>query len=173
MTKSRILLTALLGLCTLACAQTPQPAEPQTQSATYAVNPGDVLDIAFRWTPEFNQTVTVQPDGHASLTSAGDIKMSGLTLLQIRDEIVRLSSEKLVAPEVAVTLKDFERPRIAVAGEVVNPGKFDLRQPTTALQAILLAGADVQCDPLPSNAQRLLRGSSPQFQEARRQRPPP
>jgi polysaccharide export outer membrane protein len=138
-------LIAVLLLCsTFTHAQSrPLTEQPQPSAAapvTYTVNPGDVLDIAFRWTPEFNQTITVQPDGHASLTSAGDVKMSGQTVLQIRDEIIAKSSGKLVDPEVAVTLKDFEHPRIAVAGEVVNPGKYDLRQPTTALQAILLAG---------------------------------
>ncbi|WP_198152239.1 polysaccharide biosynthesis/export family protein [Granulicella tundricola] len=117
-----------------------QPAQGADSAPNYRVNPGDVLDIAFRWTPEFNQTVTVQPDGHVILTSAGDIKMGGLTLLQVRDLIINASSSKVVNPEVAVTLKDFERPRIAIGGEVVTPGKYDLRQPTTALQAIMLAG---------------------------------
>jgi polysaccharide export outer membrane protein len=117
----------------------PEPVAGES-SQTYKVNSGDVLEIAFRWTPEFNQAVTVQPDGHIGLVSAGDIAVMGLTPIQVRDEIIRRSSSKLVNPEVAVTLKDFERPRIAVAGEVVAPGKYDLRQPTTALQAILLAG---------------------------------
>jgi polysaccharide export outer membrane protein len=133
----RTIIAALL-LASAALAQSPAPAP--TPPPNYVVNPGDVLDIVFRWTPEFNQTVTVQPDGHAGLTSAGDLKVAGLTLPEIHDAIVRESRAKLVDPEVAVILKDFERPRIAVAGEVVNPGKYDLRQPTTALQAILLAG---------------------------------
>jgi polysaccharide export outer membrane protein len=152
----RIVLSAICGLALTGAlltgaAQQPtgrslnapaNPPAPQSAdgSLTYKINAGDVLDIAFRWTPEFNQTVTVQPDGHIGLVSAGDISVMGLTPIQARDEIIRHSAAKLVNPEVAVTLKDFERPRIAVAGEVVAPGKYDLRQPTTALQAILLAG---------------------------------
>ncbi|MHB1023037.1 MAG: polysaccharide biosynthesis/export family protein [Acidobacteriaceae bacterium] len=116
------------------------PAPGMSASTSYLVHPGDVLDINFRWTPEFNQTVTVQPDGHAMLTSAGDVTLGGLTLQQIHDEIVRSTAKKLVAPEVTVTLKDFVRPFIVVAGEVITPGRYELRQKMTALQAILLAG---------------------------------
>src|SRR6185436_20358114 len=32
----------------------------------YVLHPGDVLDIQYRYTPEFNQTVVVQPDGYIS-----------------------------------------------------------------------------------------------------------
>jgi polysaccharide export outer membrane protein len=150
-----VLSTLLLSFCALAASwsgasgqakpptarslNAPEPL-PGDNSLTYKVNAGDVLEIAFRWTPEFNQAVTVQPDGHIGLVSAGDVPVAGLTPIQVRDEIIKRSSGKLVNPEVAVTLKDFERPRIAVAGEVLAPGKYDLRQPTTALQAILLAG---------------------------------
>src|SRR3989442_13588218 len=33
----------------------------------YRVRAGDVLDLNFPFTPEFNQTVTIQPDGYTSL----------------------------------------------------------------------------------------------------------
>ncbi len=66
--------------------------------------------------------------------------LAGRTLPEIQQEIVRDSTDKLVNPEVAVSLKSFEAPNVVVAGEVQKPGQFDLRKPTTVLQAILMAG---------------------------------
>jgi polysaccharide export outer membrane protein len=39
-----------------------------------------------------------------------------------------------------VVLKEFQRPYFIVAGEVGTPGKHEMRERVTALQAIMLAG---------------------------------
>jgi polysaccharide export outer membrane protein len=46
----------------------------------------------------------------------------------------------LQSPELTVVLKEFQRPYVVVAGEVAQPGKFELRENLTAVQAVLLAG---------------------------------
>src|ERR1700739_1115125 len=43
----------------------------------YMLGADDVLDITFEFTPEFNQTVTVQPDGYITLRGAGDLHVGG------------------------------------------------------------------------------------------------
>lgn len=125
-------------------AATLQGASAETKPAAppplYRLAAGDSFDLNFRYTPEFNQTVVIQPDGRAVVNVAGELQAAGLTVQQLHDEIAKLATAKLVNPEFTVALKDFERPRFVVAGEVATPGKFDLRGPTTALQAILLAG---------------------------------
>ncbi|MEK6279127.1 MAG: polysaccharide biosynthesis/export family protein [Acidobacteriota bacterium] len=108
--------------------------------ARYLLQPGDVLDIQYRYTPEFNQTVTVQPDGYVSLQIGGDLKIAGRDLDQVRAAILRKASERLESPELIVILKEFQKPYIVVAGEVVQPGKFEMREKLTAIQAVLLAG---------------------------------
>ncbi len=106
----------------------------------YTLNAGDVLDIQYRYTPEFNQTVTIQPDGFISLEIGGDLKVAGRNLTQVRALILSKARERLAAPELNVILKEFQKPYIVVAGEVVTPGKFELRDRMTAIQALLLAG---------------------------------
>lgn len=106
----------------------------------YTLTPGDVLDIQYRYTPEFNQTVTVQPDGYISLEIGGDLKVAGRNLTQVRALILTKARERLASPELNVILKEFQRPYVVVAGEVVQPGKIEVREKLTALQAVLLAG---------------------------------
>ncbi len=106
----------------------------------YRLQPGDSFEVTFRYTPEFNETVTVGPDGQTALRAAGAIRAAGLTVEQITAAITSAAAAKLVNPEVAVTLKEFDRPHVFVAGEVNAPGRQDLRRPTTVLQAILMCG---------------------------------
>ncbi len=106
----------------------------------YVLHPGDVLDIQYRYTPEFNQTVIVQPDGYISLEIGGDLKVAGRNLEQVRNGILTKARTRLQSPELTVILKEFQKPYVVVAGEVAQPGKFELRERLTAVQAVLLAG---------------------------------
>jgi polysaccharide export outer membrane protein len=106
----------------------------------YTLRPGDVLELQYRYTPALNQTVTVLPDGDVNLNLVGDVKVSELTVAQARELIVERAKSRLNDPELNLILKEFQRPYVVVAGEVATPGKIDLRETTTAMQAILLAG---------------------------------
>ena len=106
----------------------------------YTLNSGDVLDIQYRYTPEFNQTVTIQPDGYISLEIGGDIKVSGKNLTQVRALLLAKARERLASPELNVILKEFQKPYVVVAGEVAQPGKIEVREKMTAIQAVLMSG---------------------------------
>jgi polysaccharide export outer membrane protein len=106
----------------------------------YTLHIGDVIVLSYRYTPEFDQTVTVQPDGTVSLNIVGSIKVAGLSVDDARQRIVEKASVRLNNPELTITLQQFEQPYVVVAGEVEHPGKFDMRSSTTALQAVMLAG---------------------------------
>jgi polysaccharide biosynthesis/export protein len=143
----KILLMVLLttGVSFGVQAQKPTPAQRPRLTAfgveeRYVLHPGDVLDVEYRYTPEFNQTVSVQPDGYISLQMGGDLKVAGRNLEQVRNLILARARTRLVSPELTVVLKEFQKPYVVVAGEVAQPGKFELRENLTAIQAVLLAG---------------------------------
>ena len=118
-------------------------AAPQLKSSEdnrYRLNSGDVVDIIYRYSPEFNQSVSIQPDGFVMLEIVGELKIGGLTLEQARRKILDYAAQRLKDPEVNLLLKEFQKPFFVVSGEVVQPGKFELNQNITALQAVLLAG---------------------------------
>ena len=110
------------------------------QRPIYTLHIGDVIALNYRLTPEFNQTVAVQPDGCVDLEVVGNVRVAGLTLEQVHDEIVKRASTDLNHPQLAITLKQFVQPYVVVAGEVARPGKIDINENTTALQAVMLAG---------------------------------
>jgi polysaccharide biosynthesis/export protein len=110
------------------------------QRPQYTLRPGDIVELQYRYTPELNETVTVLPDGYVNLNLIGNVKVTDLTMEQAHDLIVQKAGTRLNDPDLNLILREFQRPYIVVAGEVGSPGKIDLRENTTALQAILLAG---------------------------------
>jgi len=144
----RIIVIALLA-ATLGLTVSAQRPSAETQSprlgkfgndVRYTLNPGDFLEIQYRYTPEFNQTVSVQPDGYVSLQIGGDVKVGGRDLGQVRNLILAKVRTQLESPELTVILKEFQKPYVVVAGEVVQPGKLEMREKLTAVQAVLMAG---------------------------------
>jgi polysaccharide export outer membrane protein len=111
------------------------PREPR-----YRLHPGDVITIEYRYTPEYNAIVSVEPDGFVSLPLVGDIKVGGLTLSQAHSQLMTKATERLNDPEIVIGLKEFDNPHYTVGGEVRTPGRFDLRGRITILQAIAIAG---------------------------------
>ncbi|MBI3668489.1 MAG: polysaccharide export protein [Acidobacteria bacterium] len=106
----------------------------------YRLRPGDVLELAFSFTPEFNQTLTVQPDGYVTLRGLGDLPVAGQTVPELTQALRNAYGKILHEPVITVDLKDFEKPYFIAGGEVGHPGKFELRGDTTVTQAVALAG---------------------------------
>ena len=120
-------------------AETP-PLLTERVEPRYRMVPGDVVEIVYRYTPEFNQTVTLQPDGFVVLNIVEDIKLGGRTLDEARKIIVEKASIRLKDPEITLLLKEFQKPYFVVSGEVPQPGRFEMRETVTALQAVMTAG---------------------------------
>lgn len=110
----------------------------------YRLRASDVVEITFTVAPEFNQILTVQPDGCVTLKDAGLIEAEGLNLQQFGQAVQRAYTGYLHDPQVAVALKDFERPYFIVGGEVGKPGKYELRADTTVIEAVQIAGGFTQ-----------------------------
>lgn len=142
--KYRFLLFIAVCVLSAPVSMRAQSANPPRLSTVteerYRLQPGDVLEIQFRYSPEFNQTVTIQPDGYVSLEISGDLKVAGMTVDQTRQAILKRASARLQDPIATVILKEFQRPYFVVAGEVTQPGRIEMRERVTAIQAIMLAG---------------------------------
>ena len=106
----------------------------------YRLRTSDVVEVSFTVAPEFNQLLTVQPDGYVTLKDAGLVQAQGLTLPEFSAAIHQAYSGYLHDPQAAVALKEFERPYFIVGGEVGKPGKYELRSDTTVAEAVQIAG---------------------------------
>lgn len=110
----------------------------------YRLRPSDVVEISFTVAPEFNQTLMVQPDGYVMLKDAGMVQAQGLSIEEFSDAVQKAYRGYLHDPQVAVSLKEFERPYFIVGGEVGKPGKYELRSDVTVAEAVEIAGGLTQ-----------------------------
>jgi len=110
------------------------------RDARYHLCPSDVIEVTFPFTPEFNRTISVGPDGFAAFPGAGDVRLGDLTTAESAEAIGKAYAGILHEPMVSVELKDFNKPYFVVTGKVIRPGKYDLRGQTSAAQAIAIAG---------------------------------
>lgn len=163
MTRTRLalFLVALLMTCTCASAQSSPTARPEKPVGTsrsnsrqaesspaqfqerfprYRVRRSDVVDLKFAFSPEFDQTVTVQPDGYITLREVGDVQVENKTLAELTEAIRNAYRGILHEPVVTVSLKDFDKPFFIAAGQIGRPGKYELRGDTTLVEALAIAG---------------------------------
>ena len=106
----------------------------------YLLRPGDIFDLQFEFSPEYNQTVSVQPDGFVTLRGVGDIHVSGKNVPELTDTLKQAYGKFLAQPVVSIVLKDFEKPYFIANGQVEKPGKYELRGDTTVTEALAIAG---------------------------------
>jgi polysaccharide biosynthesis/export protein len=134
---------AILIIWTVVCvggAFGQQQAQLVSRDQPYRLQPSDVLDLEYVFTPEYNQTATVEPDGTVRLKLVGSVKVAGLSLDEAAAAIKTKASVPLNNPEITLTLKDFVKPHFTVYGEVERPGVYDIHGGVTVLQAIALSG---------------------------------
>jgi polysaccharide export outer membrane protein len=152
----RVVSTGAVVVTMAMLAAAPGSAEAQTAAAAapaaaadapsvlpepfYTLQPSDVVAVKYRYTPEYDATVSVRPDGFITLPIVGDVKVSGMTVADAQREVRTAAERRLRDPELTFELKDFQKPRFVVGGEVDKPGQFELRGRITVLEAIAMAG---------------------------------
>ncbi len=114
------------------------------------LKPGDSLSISVLQDPKLDRMVVVDPSGEIAFPLAGHIRASGLSP-QALENILKSKlkgnykdDDLVVTVAVANSPKDIPeedlKPKIFITGEVARPGSYVVRQPTTLMQAIALAG---------------------------------
>ena len=124
---------------------------PLTAQAQITLKPGDSLNISVLQDPKLDRSVIVDPNGQIAFPLAGHITADGLTpqrlekVLKARllknykdgDLDVTVALAHAAKPDVP---EDDLKPKIFVTGEVLRPGPYNVRQATTLVQALAIAG---------------------------------
>jgi polysaccharide biosynthesis/export protein len=136
---SKGLAATLIALSLLATSLGSAQQQAHGQNG-YKIGPDDVLNISVWKNEALSRIVPVRPDGKISLPLLNDVQAAGLTPEQLREVLREKLTEFESAPEVAVTVAEVRSFKVSVMGEVLHPGRFELRSSTTVLDALALAG---------------------------------
>ncbi len=82
----------------------------------------------------------IGPNGTLDFPMIGQVQASGLTVSQLRQDLVTRLRKYIVSPDVTVNLVESESRPVSVIGEVSNPGVRQLVGPRRLLDVISMAG---------------------------------
>jgi polysaccharide export outer membrane protein len=107
----------------------------------FLLGPEDVLDIVVWKNDDLTQKgIVVRPDGKISMPLIGEVMAGGLTSNQLASQIASRLKEFKERPTVTVSVKEVNSYYVYVLGEVIKPGKYQLKSQATVLQALAIAG---------------------------------
>ena len=121
-------------------AKTPTVESDGSNVEEYRIGPEDVLLISVWKNDLLSRTVSVRPDGMISLPLLNEVQAAGLTPPELRDSLIQRLTEYMPNPDVSVIVQDVRFFKVSVIGEVVKPGRFELKSRTTVLDALAQAG---------------------------------
>ena len=112
----------------------------------YRIGPLDALDISVLQEPELStKAAPVDAFGNVNLALVGDVRASGTTAGELAKEVASRYGERyLKNPQVSVVVARPVAQKVAVQGEVVQPGVYPIEGPTTLLGALSLAKGETQ-----------------------------
>jgi len=111
---------------------------------------GDTLSISVMQDSKLDRTVIIDPSGQIAVPLAGHIRAAGLTPQALENILKSKLKNNYKDDELDVTValvnsaKDIPeedlKPKVFITGEILKPGSYVVRQKTTLMQAIALAG---------------------------------
>lgn len=139
-----------LLLCVEACKAPPLPAEVALESALEApvevrqrLAYDDVLRIDVYPHAELSSGELgrrIDYDGNIDLPLLGPLHVLGLTVGEVRAALQERAEQYLKDAAISVAVQSYAPRLFYVLGEVQKTGPYEMRRPTTALQALSRAG---------------------------------
>ncbi len=114
----------------------------RTEAAPYLLQRGDVFAVESLADEELRQPgVLVLPDGTASLTHIGNMRVAGLSIGEVEGQINAAYSRQFRDVHLNVVLREVSGRKVYVLGEVKLPGLHDIgREGVGIMGAIAMAG---------------------------------
>ncbi len=117
-----------------------KPIDPDN----YIVGPGDILSVNVWTSPPLSFMVQVTVEGTAIIPTVGEVKVSGLTLSNAKQNIIQKIKSKYIASEITATLVVPRSFNVTVTGYVLNEGKYRVRSIDRVSNAVAMALSPVE-----------------------------
>jgi polysaccharide export outer membrane protein len=109
-------------------------------STSYVIVPGDVLSVRVYNQDALAAKSKVRSDGKISMPFLGDVDVHGKAPVAVAKEIEAGLKSFINAPNVTVTVEEFQPTSISILGEVAHPGTITIDRDAGVLQALAIAG---------------------------------
>ena len=118
--------------------------EPVAMTSSFTLGRGDEITMNVWRHTDLSRTIRINPEGMIYLPLAGEIEAAGLTITQLRKEVIFKLSKYIKDPQVDINVSALRSMTIYVLGEVHAPGTFVLDRRMKPMEAIAAAGGFTQ-----------------------------
>jgi len=114
--------------------------QASVSAADYRVQPPDTLEISSAEAPEIDGEVqTIRQDGKITLRLLGEVKVAGMTPVEIARKLESLLRKYYLDPNVNVRVNDSGSKNFFVFGQVSRPGPYPYTGRDTLINALAMA----------------------------------
>lgn len=106
----------------------------------YVIGNEDVLTVTIWKERELSGSVVVRPDGKITVPLVGEIKVVGMTPLQLKGWLEERLKPFITVPQVSVAVNQINSRKVYLIGQVVREGAFPINSSMTVLQVLAGAG---------------------------------
>ena len=106
----------------------------------YFIEAGDVISINVFPAEEFSKEVTVQPDGNIEIPMLGSLKAEGMKPDDLQKILTAKFSKYVSNPAITINVRKFSSNKVAVIGQINQPGYFEYREGMRLLDLVAQAG---------------------------------
>ncbi len=158
--KKSIYVYLLLGILLpflAACGSTPKNNAAQTasvsqeiskgieqvrQSASYVLQPGDLLDVKVFMEEDMDRILRISGNGSITYPLVGTVPVAGYTVEQAEANLAEALRMYLKNPQVSILIKEYGNKTVYVLGQVKKPSSIEIppEKSMTVLEAITSAG---------------------------------
>ena len=122
--------------------------EPNLQLATpvnYVLGPSDQIQVSIYGVQEYNDQLTISPEGSVSIPNVGQVKLAGLTIEAATQKLKTVMGNSVYSylkrgeSKIAVSLSKIRSIRVTIIG-ANRPGNFNISSLSTVFNALFIAG---------------------------------
>lgn len=136
MASKKLLLSAAIAICCAASTAWGAADAP----ASYKLGAGDEVSVWALGAEEIGtHPFRIDLNGDVDVPMAGHIHAAGLTVDQLRAELIKQLRAQIKEPQVTVSVTELRSQPVSVMGEVNKPGVYQLQGEKTLLEVLSLA----------------------------------
>ena len=106
----------------------------------YIIGEQDTLTITVWKEREISGSVVVRPDGKITVPLVGEIRVIGMTPIELQNLLAEKLKPFVTTPQVTVAVADIRSRKVYLIGRSAKEGPFAINSSTTVLQVIAEAG---------------------------------
>lgn len=107
----------------------------------YVLGEGDLLKISVYENEDLASVTRVSGEGAISFPLVGQVKVTGLTVLEAEQKLTGLlANGYVIDPHVSILVTEYWSKRVTILGEITKPGLYELNGNVTLIEIISRAG---------------------------------